>query len=115
MPKPSQDNTIKNVKNPIKRAALVGNYCQILRALTQLRYEYIEDYDLILKAIRSLTSKEYSKNIKARDYAEIVQAISTLHKQQKFEYLKFGQSKLSLKKEMEVICLKIPKMMKNMS
>ena len=115
MPKPSHENGIKNVKNPVKRAALIGNYCQILRALTQLRYENIEDYELILNTIKSLTSKEYVRNIKARDYAEIVQAISTLYKQQRFEFLKFGNSKLSLNKEMQIVCDKVPLMMKSMS
>ena len=80
MPRTSDEHGAKKVKNPMKRAGLVGNYSQILRALTQLQYQNVEDYDLILKAIRSLTSKEYTRNIKARDYAEIVQAIASLYK-----------------------------------
>ena len=66
------------IKNPIKKAGMVGNYCQILRALTQL--EHFENYDKILKILKKLTSYDYGKNIKARDFAEIVQAICTLHK-----------------------------------
>lgn len=67
-----------SIKNPIKRAAIVGNYCQIIRALTQL--EFYQGHEKILKILKKLTSNDYGKNIKARDFAEIVQAVCTLHK-----------------------------------
>jgi hypothetical protein len=59
-----------HIKNPVKRAAIVGNYCQIVRAFTQL--EYFEGNERILKHLKKLTSQDYGKNIKARDFAEIV-------------------------------------------
>ena len=40
----------------------------------------MKDYSELIHSIKSLTSKEYSWNIKARDFAEIVQALCILYK-----------------------------------
>uniref|UniRef100_A0A7S3CM00 Uncharacterized protein n=1 Tax=Strombidium rassoulzadegani TaxID=1082188 RepID=A0A7S3CM00_9SPIT len=92
---------------PGKRAGLAGNYCQILRSLAQVRYyENMEDYAIIIALIKELTSPTYNANLKARDLAEVVQALCYLMKAEELGQLERSENrnKLSLKRELDIIC-----------
>jgi len=73
----------KNIVNPIKRAALVGNYAQIFRSLAQLQdslksFNNLALYAEMIRVMKTLTTRQYSYNIKTRDFCEIVQGLCIL-------------------------------------
>lgn len=111
--------TVKNTHPPksrVKSAAIAGNYCQILRAMAQLKYsKSIVDYKKILQIIKQVTDQTYGDIIKARDLAELTQGMCLLQHMVNAGEIEPQISQINTMKELKTLAQRCALMMPKMT